>query len=115
METDRSINMDQRNFNYLMTEMYKTKNGLNPAFMREIFCEHEIQYNLRSSSNFSLPRIKTVTYGSKNHSLCRGPQVWASVPQCIKYSVSLTEFKTKPNRGLETAATADYAKLFPQT
>ena len=39
MENDRSITVHQRNLQYLMTEMYKTKNGLNPAFMREIFCQ----------------------------------------------------------------------------
>ena len=36
MEKDRSITAHQRNLQFLMTEMYKTKNGLNPAFMREI-------------------------------------------------------------------------------
>ena len=65
MEEDRSITVHQRNLQYLMTEMYKIKNGLNPAFMREIFCQQESQYNLRNSNDFSLPRIKTVTYGSE--------------------------------------------------
>ena len=32
MEKDRSITVHQRNLQNLMTEMYKTKNGLNPAF-----------------------------------------------------------------------------------
>ena len=74
--------------------MYKTKNGLNPAFMREIFREHESQYNLRNSNDVSLPRIKTVTYGSETIRY-RGPQVWATAPQFIKGSTSLTEFKNK--------------------
>ena len=90
MEKDRSITVYQRNLRCLMTEMCKTKNGLNPAFMREIFCEHESQYNLRNSNDFSLPRIKTVTYGSETIHF-RGPQVWATAPQFIKTSASLTE------------------------
>ena len=94
MENDRSITVYQRNLHYLMTEMYKTKNDLNPAFMREIFCQHESQYNLKNSNNFSLPRIKTVTYGSETIRF-RGPQVWATFPQFIKDSASLTEFKNK--------------------
>ena len=94
MEKDRSITVHQRNLQNLMTEMYKTKNGLNPAFMREIFCQQESQHNLRNSNDFSLPRIKTVTYGSETIRF-RGPQVWATVPQFIKDSASLTEFKNK--------------------
>ena len=94
--------------------MYKTKNGLNPAFMREMFCQQESQHNLRNSNDFSLPRIKTVTYGSETIRF-RGPQVWATVPQFIKDSASLTEFKNKINLGLEKAFTADYAKLLSQT
>ena len=89
-----SITVHQRKLQFLMTEMYKTKNGLNPAFMRDILCEHESQYNLRNSNDFSLPRIKTVTYGSETIRY-RGPQVWATVPQFIKDSPSLTEFKNK--------------------
>ena len=94
MEKDRSITVHQRNLQNLMTEMYKTKNGLNPAFMREIFCQQESQHNLRNSNDFSLPRIKTVTYGSETIRF-RGPQVWATVPQFSKDSASLTEFKNK--------------------
>ena len=90
-----------------MTEMYKTKNGLNPAFMRKIFCQQESQYNLRNSNDFSIPRIKTVTYGSETI-VFRGPQVWDTVPQFIKDSAS-------SNFGLEKAATADYDKLLSQT
>ena len=91
MEKDRSITVHERNLQFLMTAMYKTKNGLNPAFMREIFCENQGQYNLRNSNDFSLPRSKTVTYGSET--ICyRGPQAWATVPQFIKDSTSVTEF-----------------------
>ena len=42
MEKDRSITVHQRNLQNLMTEMYKTKNGLNPAFMREIFVNKKV-------------------------------------------------------------------------
>ena len=90
LEKDRSTTVHQRNLQFLMTEMYNTINGLNPAFVR-FFCEHKSQENLR---NFSLPRIKTDAYGSK--SFCfKGLQVWATVPRLIKDSTSLTGFKSK--------------------
>ena len=81
MEKNRSITVHQRNLQPLMTEMYQ--NGLNPDFMRETFCEHDNQYNLMNSNDFSLPRIKIVTNGSETIRF-RGPQVWATVPQFIK-------------------------------
>ena len=77
-----------------MIEMYKTKNGLKPPFIREIFCEHNYPYSLRNSGYFSLPKIKTVTYGSENIRF-RGPQIWAIFLQSINISTSLTEFKNK--------------------
>ena len=94
MGKDRSKAVHQRNLQFLMTKMYQTKNGLNPAFMRETFCENQSQYNLRNSNDFSLPRIKTVIYGSETIRY-RGPQAWATVPQFTKDSTSGTEFKRK--------------------
>ena len=94
MEKDRSITVHQRKMQYLITEMCKTKNGLNPALMRETFCERDSQYSLRNSNDFSLPRIKTVTYGSETIRF-RCPQAWATFPQFIKDSASLAEFKNK--------------------
>ena len=52
-----------------MTEMYKTKNGLNPDFMGEIFCEDESQYNLRNPNDFSLPRSKLLHMAQKPFAL----------------------------------------------
>ena len=111
MERDRSITVHQRNLWRLITEMHKTKNGLNPAFMKEIFCGHESQYNLRNSNNFCLPRIDAVTHGSETIRF-RSPQVWATVPQFIKNSASLTEFKTKSDLGLEKAAICQLCQAF---
>ncbi len=82
--------MHQRNLQFLMTEMYKTKNGSNPAFMKEILCENERNYDLRNSNNFFLPKIRTVTYGSESIRY-RGPQSWATVPQITKCSTSLDD------------------------
>ena len=38
MEKESLITVHQRNLQSLMIEMYKTKKGLKPPFMREIFC-----------------------------------------------------------------------------
>ena len=43
-----------------MTEMYKTRNDLNPSFMQEIFYENESHYNLRNNVEFVQPRVRSV-------------------------------------------------------
>ena len=93
-----------------MIEMHTIKNGLNPPFMREIFCEHYNPYNLRNSGNFSFPKIKTVTYDSENIRF-RGPQIWAIIPQSIKKFNILLSLKAKSNLGLETPANVDHVGL----
>ena len=45
--TDNSVSIHQRNLQLLVTEIYRTRMNLNPPFMKEIFVEREIQYNLR--------------------------------------------------------------------
>ena len=49
-----------------MTEMYKTRNDLNPSFMQEIFCENTNDYNLRNNNEFIQPRVRSVNNGSES-------------------------------------------------
>ena len=49
-----------------MTELYKTKSGLNPPFMQEIFCENVTHYNLRNDNEFVQPTVKSVSNGTES-------------------------------------------------
>ena len=57
-----AVSVHQRNLQYLMTEMYKTRNGLNPSFMRELFKPRTLQYNLRSKNTLQVPKVRTTSY-----------------------------------------------------
>ena len=48
-----------------MIEMFKTKHGLNPPFMKEIFCPQINQYSLRNNRDFNLPGVRSVMCGSE--------------------------------------------------
>ena len=65
-----------------MVEIFKTKNNLNPTFMKDIFTERDVQYNLRSKNNLQLANVKTAKYGIENiqHT---GHHLWASLPEEI--------------------------------
>ena len=69
-------------------------NDLPPVFMKHIFTEFKNPYNLRNKSYFYADSIHTVLYGSKSISF-RGPKTWDLVPDEIKNSNGLLDFKHK--------------------
>ena len=64
LSKDKSVTFHQRNLQHLCIEIFKTKMGLNPAFMRDIFSEKvECRYQTRSEQHLILPQTKTTNYG----------------------------------------------------
>ena len=66
LEKDCAATIHTKNLQLLMTEMYKTKNGLNPSFMEEIFCENAAHCKLRNNNEFAQPRVKSVSNGTES-------------------------------------------------
>ena len=89
-----TLTTHQHNLQLLMIEIYKTKNNLNPSFMRDVFTEKENRYKLRSENHLQLPMAKTTTYGIENIQY-RGCLLWSTLPKEIKDSNTLPEFKQK--------------------
>ena len=108
MEKDRSVTIHEKNMQLLMTEMFKTINNLNPSFMNEIFIQRTPPYDLRNTNTFLLPRVHTVNYGTETVRY-RGQRIWRSLPQEIKDTGSVQQFKNKINFGKMMTVTADFA------
>ena len=94
LEKDNSFTVHHRNLQKLVTEIYMVKHNLSPPFMKEIFPDSINPYNLRSNPEFKNSNIHTVSNGTETISF-RGPKTWALVPDDIKNSISLREFKAK--------------------
>ena len=94
LRKDNSFTIHHRNLQKLATEMYKIKNDRSPTFMKFIFPNRKISYNLRNINPFQSTNVRTVYYGTETISF-RGPKIWALVPDEIKNSTSLTLFKRK--------------------
>ena len=92
LEKDCAVTIHAKNLQLLMTEMYKTRNDLNPSFMQEIFCENESHYNLRNNVEFVQPRVRSVGNGTESIRF-KGPQLWQMLPQTMRNSGSLAQFK----------------------
>ena len=94
LKLDNSVTIHQRNLQILATEIFKVKNSLAPEIMTEVFEIKEPHYNLRSeASHFKRENVKSTHYGiqSVRH---LGPKIWKIVPQNIRESNSLNEFKS---------------------
>ena len=60
--------------------------------MKSIFTERDVQYSLKSKNHLHLPNAKTAKYGIENIPYI-GHNLWASLPEEIKDSDTLTVFK----------------------
>ena len=94
LDKENSITFHQRNLQNLSVEIYKTKMGLNPTFMRDIFLENtESKYNMRSEQHLALPRTKTSKYGIGSLKYM-GYKTWNNIPMNIKKLNDLPSFKS---------------------
>ena len=87
--------MNWQRIRFLCTEIYKTINGLNPDFMKNIF---EVKTNNRIvrgkyKLTLNIPRTNQVTFGT-NSLKSYGPKIWNALPFSIKTAENLKAFKT---------------------
>ena len=74
--------------------MFKVKNNLSPAFMKNVFPDSTNTYNLRNAPEFDTSNIHTVHNDTETISF-RGPKTWKLVPREILNSKSQTNLKIK--------------------
>ena len=97
LRKDSAVTLHTKNLQILMTEMYQTRNGLNPSFMQEIFCDNTTYYTLSNGNELFQPRVRSVNDGTESVRF-KGPQLWKMLPPTIRNSQSLCQFKTKIKR-----------------
>ena len=88
-----SFTIHHRNLQKLAMEMYKIYNNLWPSIMRSIFPEMSIPYDLRYKNPYLSKSVHTV-FNRSETIYFRGPKTWKLVPEDIKCSKTLAEFKT---------------------
>ena len=74
--------------------MYKIKNNLSPSFLSDIFPQSQNPCELCDDNICKTENIHTVFYGSETVSF-QGPKTWEIIPDNIKNSNNLNEFKAK--------------------
>ena len=93
LERDNSCTIHQRNIQTLAIEMFKTKAGEGPAFMKDIFVEkRDTAYSLRNTNDFESMNIRTVHRGEDTLRFL-GSKIWSIIPRSIKDSETVNQFK----------------------
>ena len=91
---DKSFSIHHRNLQKLAIEMYKIVHNLSPILMHTIFPQRIHPYDLRNNNPFQSANVRSVFNGTETLSF-RGPKTWLMLPDEIKNSISLNEFRAK--------------------
>ena len=83
-----------RHLQFLLIEVFKSLNKENPKFMWDLFQIKTSKYNLRAVNTLKLITPKTNKYGL-NSIVFRGSFLWNYIPNELKRSLSLSDFKSK--------------------
>ena len=83
LKLDNAVSVHQRYLQYLMTEMYKTRNSLYTSFMRELSKPRDLQYNFGNKNTFEIPKVRTTLYGIQTMQFIGLPiEILESTSQC---------------------------------
>ena len=108
---DSSVTTHQRNLQLLMIEIFKTKNDLNPTFMKDIFAERDNYYSLRNINHLQLPKVRTTIYSTENIQY-RGCFLWSSLPSCLRDCSTIQEFKRRIEQWNGDSCTCRLCRVF---
>ena len=92
LEQRNLVSIHVKNLQLLMTEIYKTKSGLSPPFMKDIFTERNTGYNLKHGNDSQIPKVHTTTYRIETISFL-GNRLWSTLPNIVKQASTLPIFK----------------------
>ncbi len=78
----------------MVTGIFKALHGFSSIYIRDLFEEKNKIYNLLSTVSLKQPKCNTVTYGL-NSFRYKGAKIWNDLPNKIKNSITLAEFKNQ--------------------
>ena len=84
--------MDIKRLRSLATEIFKTKNNLNPSFMKQIFQPKLNKGSERLKNNLEVPKHNQATFGRKGLRVL-GPKLWNCLPIYANSLTTLPLFK----------------------
>ena len=86
--------LHRKNCEQLLKEVYKTKNDLNPSYMKDVFQFKHNRYTTRRVNTLERNTINTTRHGLQRVSNIAS-QIWDALPNDIKTSSSLSKFSSR--------------------
>ena len=112
LEKDKSSTIHERNLQKVAVEIYKVKNKISPIPVQELFKSRgDMAHNMRKNREWEVPRVRTVNNGIESIRY-RRPETWELLPNEIKTSSSLAEFKRKIKDWKPRGCTCRLCKVF---
>ena len=94
LKQNKSVSIHQRNLQILATKTFKTKNGLNPVIMEDVFNFKNLAYDFRKVETLNRSNATSVKYGTEATTYL-GAKIWKILPHYYKELTSLSTFKSK--------------------
>jgi ribonucleases P/MRP protein subunit RPP40 len=101
LEQEKQLSVYRRCLKTAAVMMYKVRNGTTPTYIKELFEEQRLAYDIRDNNKFVLPQFNTIKFG-KNSFRYFGAKLWNYLPIEIKNMGSLNTFKSAVHRWLPT-------------
>ena len=111
LKLDNSFTVHDRNLQKLAIEMYKVKNNISPLPMQNLFTEKNALHDLRIGGYWEVPRVRTVNNGTETIRF-RGLKTWEIVPNEIRTSSTLIQFKNRIKKWKPTSCTCRLCKTY---
>ena len=92
LKKNHSVTIHKKNIQALALEIFKTRNDLNPKFMKNIFTPRDHNYSTRNEC-LTYPIPRTVTYGLESFGY-RANEIWNSLPKHIQAANDVKTFKS---------------------
>ena len=83
LQQNKSVSIYQRSLQILATEIFKTKNDLNPVIMEDVFNFKNLRYNFRNAETLNRSNVSSVKYGTETITSL-GDKIWKILPNEYK-------------------------------
>ena len=77
---------------FLVIEVNKWINGLNPKYLNDLFIVNKCKYDLWEDFAINRSKIQTTSYGLKSFK-AYGAKIWNLLPDCCKGAISWMNLK----------------------
>ena len=111
LNLDKTHCIHHRNLQELAVEMFKVSKKLVPAPIQELFPIYDKIYNLRSQRCRQSHNVRIVGFGTESFTY-QGQKTWHLLPESIRKSETLNEFKAKIKQWTPVGCTCRLCKTY---